>query len=197
MKACIAVLLPLLALGCALGRAQTVAPSITIGTHTLTLGMSETSVLEQLGSDLILKILPGGSARVAYATPEWRKLNSPESSWILEKKSTSGSVEIVGTVGFDAHRLVLAERHFEVEAASARSLFYAIDLASKSLEHDGFSGCQISTLDDNFTVEGGSSSKKVVFIDCGMKGISVELDTSDVPGWTPTSMGVIEWLHGK
>lgn len=56
MKAHIAVLVTLLAVCYVPASAQTVTPSISIGTHVLTLGMEETTVLEECGDDL--KLIP-------------------------------------------------------------------------------------------------------------------------------------------
>lgn len=51
MKAHFSFLLLFLALCCAVGFAQPATQSITIGTHVLALGMSESTVLEQLGTE--------------------------------------------------------------------------------------------------------------------------------------------------
>jgi hypothetical protein len=59
MKARLFVLSLFFAVCCVAGHAQPVKPSISIGTHVLTLGMPEPTVLEQLGTDLILRKFPG------------------------------------------------------------------------------------------------------------------------------------------
>jgi hypothetical protein len=90
--------LPLLGLVClSVGFGQPAKPSINIGEHVLTLGMAESTVLDQLGTDLILKKLPAG------VKPKGAE-NPPASAWIVQRKTESGFVE-VGSVTFDDHRL--------------------------------------------------------------------------------------------
>lgn len=188
MKACIAFLPLFLAVLCVPGRAQTVTPSITIGTHVLTLGMPESSVLAQLGSDLELR--PMG--------------RSPSgSSWGISKK-TGPIYQPMGSVYFDAsHHLTSAMSNRETEDTSGKSLFYAIDEATQSLEHDGLTECQISagnktqTEDAPSGVGSGTLSTRVILMDCGVKQVRITLYLSDVPGETPTQIEVTEFLHRK
>lgn len=188
MKASIAVLPLFLAVCCVPGHAQTAPPSITIGTHVLTLGMQESSVLVRLGSDLELK--PIGES-------------SSGSSWAISKKVGS-TYQLMGSVYFDtSHHLTSAIRNWEVEDTSSKSLFYAISEATKSVESDGPAACNISTVNANQMIQSpsgggtGSLDTKGVLIDCGSKQISIDLALSDAPGMTPSSIEVVEWLKGK
>ncbi|HUV69972.1 MAG TPA: hypothetical protein VMW15_09950 [Terracidiphilus sp.] len=189
MKASIAVLPLFLAMCSAGGFAQAVKPSITIGTHVLTLGMPESTVLEQVGNDLTLRHLPPGSK-------QGDETNPPDSIWLVEEK-TGNRFVLLGEVSFTAHKLSSVSRNWEIEISSAKSLFYAIDAASKSLEQEGFTNCQLSTVDRDYTVENGSISTRDVELDCGMKGTSISLSSSDAPDTVPTSASVMEWLHSK
>ncbi len=128
MTARIAVLSIFLATCVLPGGAQTVTPSITIGTHVLTLGMPESKVLEQLGTDLILRKYPAGVRPSSAKYP-------PESAWGVQRKTESGFA-IVGSVTFDDHKLSTAIRNWEIYDSS-KSLFYAVNEAMKSLEADG------------------------------------------------------------
>ncbi len=186
MKARIAVLLLVV---CCAADAQTVTPSITIGTHVLTLGMPETTVLEQLGTDLELYPIqhPG---------------NGVTSGWIVSKKTGALKGELMGSVYFDAsHHLWDAMRSWDVEDTSSKTLFYAINEATKSVESDGLTACHISTHDKSQTWTGpfgtGSIDSKEIMIDCGIKKITIDLTLSDVPRMVPTSISVEEELRGK
>ena len=120
MKAYFSFLPLFLALCYATGFAQSSRPSITIGTHVLTLGMSESTVLEQLGTDLSLQ-----------------RVGNSGSGWTVAKKGDS-VYRLMGSVYFDAsHHLASAMRNWDVEDGSSKSLFYAFDAASKSVESDG------------------------------------------------------------
>jgi hypothetical protein len=126
MKASIAVLpLFLASQCCATGRTQTVTPSIVIGGHVLTLGMPESRVLEQLGTDFVLRRFPAGAKPAGAASP-------PESAWAIQKKVESGFDE-VGSVTFDDHKLTTAIRNWDIQQSSSNSLFYAINEATKIL----------------------------------------------------------------
>jgi hypothetical protein len=186
MKARIAALSLLLMVWCAQGSSQRVALSITIGTHVLTLGMPESTVLEQLGTDLELRHLGAGKV----------------SSWMVERKV--GSVyKIVGNVVFDSHGLTSAIRYWETDESSGKSLFYAVNEATQSLKHDGLTNCNLSTSSTSRTEDSpsgsgsGSTDTKEVVLDCGAKRIKITLNLSDVPGFVPTQISVTEWLKGK
>ena len=135
MRAHAAILLLVLAMSCATGSTQTVTPSITIGTHVLTLGMAESSVLDQLGSDLELRHLGTGKF----------------SSWMVEHK-TGGVYELVGNVVFSERVLSAAIRYWNVEGSSSKSLFYALNDAVNRAESDGYTTCTISTHGDSKTI---------------------------------------------
>ena len=123
-----ALLLLLLAVCCTTGHAQTATPSITIGTHMLTLGMLESTVLESLGSNLELRHL--GTGKV--------------SSWLVEKKV--GEVyKVVGNIAFDGHVLTTAVRYWEIDDSSSKSMFYALNEAMHNAERDGLTSCTIAT----------------------------------------------------
>lgn len=119
------------------GGSQTSTPSVAIGSHVLTLGMPESTVLEQLGTDFILRKLPAGVKPIGAAT-------SPESAWAIQRKTESGFVE-VGTVTFDSHRLTTVIRNWNIQESSSKSFFYAVNEAMKSLEADGLTACRIAT----------------------------------------------------
>lgn len=189
MNARIAVMALFLASICTYGRAQQASPTITLGGHVLRLGMPESTVLEQLGGDFVLRNLPAGTKL------SWSE-RAPESTWAVEKKTESGFV-VTGMVAFDGHKLVSASHNSEAEVRSANSLFYAVDLASKSLEQQGYVACDLSTTDDGYTLENGSVSSKAIDLKCGSKGMSISLETSDAPDHVPTSITVIEWLRAK
>ena len=166
------------------GHAQTVTPSITIGTHVLTLGMPESVVLEQLGSDLTI------------SHPK-----TDPTSWVVTKKA--GSIfSALGTVSFTAHRLSDATRewYIDIDGPSSKSFFYAIDAASKSLEHEGFTNCQLHTFDNDYMSDVGSGSgsldSKSVILNCGMKRIDITLFLSDVPN-TASDITVTESLSSR
>jgi len=151
------------------GHAQTVTPSITIGTHVLTLGMPESVVLEQLGSDLTIS-----------------DSKTDPTSWVVTKKV--GSIfSLQGTVSFTAHRLSDATREWsiDIDGPSSKSFFYAIDAASKSLEREGFTNCQLHTSDYDYMADvgrgSGSLDSKSVILNCGMKRIAIALVLSDAP----------------
>ncbi len=186
MKVRVSTFLLLLAVCCASGRAQTVTPSIKIGAHTLTLGMPESSVLEQLGTDLKLRHLGTGSV----------------SSWMVERKV--GSVySVVGNVVFEAHVLTAAIRYWEIQESSSKSLFYALNDAINSAQTEGFNTCAIATNGgsqtmDSPTGEGsGSLNTREITMDCGPKRIKVTMSLSDTPGVVPMSIEVTEWLRRK
>lgn len=189
MKARIAAIPLLLAVACFLGHAQALAPSISIGTHVLTLGMPESTVLQQLGTDFTLRSFPQG-VKASYSK------ETPESTFGVQKKTESGFVQL-GVVSFDANKLVSAHRNWEIEITSSKSFFYAVDLASKSLEREGLTACQLSTIDNGYTRENGSVAFKEIDLDCGMKGESISLSLSDAPDMVPASLSVIEWLRPR
>jgi hypothetical protein len=180
MKARIAVLLLFLPVWCVSGRAQTVTPSITIGTHVLTLGMPESSELEQLGTDLqVYPIQDSG-------------LKDSGSNWIVSQKRQTKDF-IIADVHFDAsHHLASAAHSWDIEKTSSKSLFDAINEATKSLERDGRTACHLSTY--------GTSERHFpafdpeitgILIDCGIKKATIELLLSD------SSIEVMETLGHK
>jgi len=140
--------------------------------------MPESEVLEQLGNDLILRAVPKGIGPGS----EWTTITPPEST--------------LGRVGFTNHRLVSVSRNWDVKTTSARSLFYALDLASKNLEEDGFTNCRLTTGDKNQTVDKGSVSAQQIDLNCGAKGVTIFLTITDAPNYVSTSMHVREWLRG-
>jgi hypothetical protein len=186
VKACIRALFILLAACSSSANALAVTPSVAIGTHVLTLGMPESLVLEQLGTDLHLQRLPGSSS----------------SSWLVSKKVGS-TYKAIGSVTFDSQRLTTAIRYWVIEDSSSKSLFYAINEATKSLEHDGLTTCQVSTYGANETTDapsgGGSGSldTREIFIDCGVKQVKITLSLSDASGMAPSSIEVAEWLQRR
>lgn len=150
--------------------------------------MPESSVLEQLGADLELRHMGTGAV----------------SSWLVERKVES-IYKLVGQVVFDrnSHRLTSAMRHWDTDASSGKSLFYAIEQATQSLEHDGLTNCHLSNSAESRTEDAptgngnGSVNEKTVVINCGIKRINVTMYLSDVPGFAPTDIQVSEWLGGK
>lgn len=187
MNTRLAVLSLFLALCCDAGFGQAVTPSITIGTHVLKLGMQEQVVLEQLGPEFNLRADRG----------------SKGTAWSITKHPGS-TFEPVGSLFFDSsHRLVSAMRNWEIDETSSKSLFYAINEATKSLESDGLTDCQISSngasqMEQAPSGEGsGTVSKQEVLIDCGVKKIRIYLFLTDTPGVVPSSIGVTEWLGSK
>jgi hypothetical protein len=148
--------------------------------------MQESTVLEQLGTDLELQHLPG----------------SASSSWLVSKKV--GSIyKTMGNVTFDGHKLTTAIRYWEIEKSSSNSLFYAINDATKSLEHNGLTTCHLFTYGASQIIDapsgGGSGSldTKEILIDCGVKQIKITLHLSDVLGLDPSSIEVAEWLQSR
>lgn len=189
MKVCIAVLLLFLTVWCVPGRAQTATPSITIGAHVFKLGMKESSVLKQFGTDLEFD-------------PIQHPVQGMASGWYVSRKTGPIPGELTGYVYFDAsHHLAAAGRRWEIQDASSKSLFYAISEATKNLERDGLTACQISTHDAsqilNSPSSAGSVDMKEILIDCGIKQIRIDLSLSDVPGMVPSEIEVSEWLKGK
>jgi hypothetical protein len=153
--------------------------------------MPESEVLEQLDADLILRTAP----KAIGPGPELATTTSPESTWLVEK-NLGGVITVLGQVSFANHQLSSVSRNLEVKSTSARSLFYAIDLASRNLEEEGFTNCQLTTVHGNYTVDNGSVSAKQINLNCGMKGITIYLTTSDAPNYVSTAMSVREWMHG-
>lgn len=149
MKNRLSVLLLLLAVCLSAGFAQPVTPSITIGTHVLTLGMPEATVLDQLGNDLTLKHLSPGM-QPNPPLPD----SSPVSSWLVEKKAGSRFV-VVGGVSFKAHQLASASRSWEIDEASSKSLFTRLTLQAKVLSRrdSGIASYQPSTMTILLTTE--------------------------------------------
>lgn len=188
MNARIAVLSFFLALSCAAGFAQSVPPSITIGTHVLTLGMPESTVLKELQGDFELRPDSGSTAQ--------------NSSWVISKR-VGALFKLAGSLAFTSHKLTSASRNWDVDGSSSKSLFYAIVEATKSLERDGLTDCQISTngasqMEQAPSGEGsGTMSKQEVLIDCGVKKIRIYLFLTDTPGVVPSNIGVLESLGIK
>jgi hypothetical protein len=172
------------------GFAQSAAASLTIGPHVLTIGMPESEVLELLGTDLILRV-PNGLG----PGPELMASTRPESIWTVEK-DLGGMISVLGQIGFADHQLVSVSRNLEVKTTSARSLFNALDLASKNLEDEGFTNCRLTTGDSSRMVDRGSVSAKQINLNCGKKGITIYLTTSDAPNYLSTAMSVKEWMRG-
>jgi hypothetical protein len=192
MKSCTSLAPFLLTLCTLAGLAQSASPSLSFGSHALTIGMAESEVLEQLGSDLILKTVPKGvgpGPELATATP-------PDSTWAVEK-NLAGMFVVLGQVSFANHQLISVSRNLEVKSTSAKSLFYALDLAAKHLEEEGFPNCRLSTAHGSYPVDKGSVSAKQINLNCGMKGITIYLTTSDAPDFVSTAMSVREWMHGS
>lgn len=155
--------------------------------------MTESAVLEQLGTDFILRRFPAGVKPSTSATPS-------ESAWAIQRKTESGFVE-VGSVTFDDHKLTTAIRNWDIQESSSKSLFYAVNEAIKSLEADGLTACRIATYGSNRMIDSptgaGSGSLDIneILIDCGIKQVKVTLSLSDTPGVTPTDIEVSEWLQ--
>lgn len=173
------------------GFAQSAAPSLTIGSHALTIGMAESEVLEQLGSDLVLKRIQKGSG----PGPEPATATPADSTWAVEK-NLGGMLVVLGQVSFADHQLLSVSRNLEVKSTSAKSLFYALDLAGKNLEEEGFTNCRLTTVHASYTVDNGSVSAKQFNLNCGVKGITIYLTTSDAPSYVSTALSVREWMHG-
>ena len=173
------------------GLAQSPQPTLTIGPHALRTGMPESEVLAQLGTDLILKAVQKGLG------PGWElpAITPPESTWLVEK-DLAGMIIVLGQVGFTNHKLVSVSRNWDVKPTSARSLFSAVELASKNLEEEGFTNCRLATSDGSQAVDKGSVSLQKIDLNCGTKGISLSLTISDAPNYVSTSMHVWEWMHG-
>jgi hypothetical protein len=188
------LLLVLLAVCCTAGFAQTVKPSITIGTHVLTLGMSEMTVLEQVGSDLTLRKWPPSKFEGAKETPA--------STWAAQRDTKSGVV-IVGTMDFDGnHVLIGATRRWEIEESSSRSLFDALNDAMSSVEKDGLTTCVVATNGRSRTLgslttggHSGTLNTREILMNCGVKQIRLTLNLSDVSGMVPIQIDVFEWLR--
>ena len=195
MKSRIAILPLFLAVYCVAGRTQSVTPSITIGTHVLTLGMPESTVLDELGTDFIMRKFPSG-VKPASA------MNPPVSAWGAQRKTESGFV-MVGSVTFDDHKLTTAIRYWDIQKSSSKSLFYAMNEAMQSLEHDGLTACQIAAYGANRTIDSpnstgsGSLDTKEILFDCGVKQVKISLNVSDTPGMSPEDIQVTEWLQRK
>ena len=173
------------------GFAQSKPPSLNIGPHALRIGLSESEVLDQLGTDLILRKVQkenGPGSELTIITP-------PESTYAVEK-DLAGVIVLLGEVGFTNHQLVSVSRNWDVKTSSARSLFYALNLASKNLEEEGFTNCKIATGDRSYTVDKGSVSAQQIDLNCGTKGITLSLAISDAPSFVSTSMHVREWMRG-
>jgi hypothetical protein len=153
--------------------------------------MPESEVLEQLGADMILRTAP----KAIGPGPELTTPTSPESTWLVEK-NLGGVITVLGQISFAGHQLISVSRNLEVKSTSARSLFYALDLASRNLEDEGFTNCQLTTVRGNYTVENGSVSAKQINLSCGMKGVTIYLTTSDAPSYVSTAISVREWMHG-
>jgi hypothetical protein len=174
------------------GFTQSASPSLSLGSHVLTIGMAESEVLEQLGGDLIIKTVPKG----VEPGPELATSTPPESTWAVEK-NLAGMFVVLGQVSFAHHQLISVSRNQEVKSTSARSLFNTLDLASRQLEEDGFTNCRLSTVHGNYTVDNGSVSAKQINLNCGVKGITIYLTTSDAPRFVSTAMSVRERMHGS
>jgi hypothetical protein len=108
-----------------------------------------------------------------------------------------------GIVEFDDHKLITAIRYWDIEESSGKSLFYAMNAATQSLQSDGMTACQANTngytktIDAPSSGDSGSLDIKKIVIDCGVKQIRISLYLSDTPGTAPTSLEVTEWLQGK
>jgi hypothetical protein len=154
MNARVAVLSLFLALRGAAGFTQTATPSITIGTHVLTLGMPESIVLEQLGNDHYLEHLENST------------------DWAVFEGVGASDVQ-VGAVGFKNHLLSGAARIWTTgemigapsTESAGKSLFDAIADAIKDLNHGKLESCQLSTAKNAVFTE--------VVIDCGRKRVSI------------------------
>jgi hypothetical protein len=177
MKTRIFVLFLSLVACSATGFAQAVTPSITIGTHKLTLGMPEDIVLKQLGADLHL-------------------LQNQSGYWSVLRQKGQVIEAALGSVAFTDHRLSLATRTWEIDESSIKSLFYAIDAASKELEREGLTNCHISTTVKAFQAGETSTTSQEVEIDCGIKRVQISLDLADIHGTAPSAnVGVTEILQ--
>ncbi len=174
------------------GSAQSASPSLTIGSHVLKIGMAESEVLEQLGSDLILRT----ASKVVGPGPELETAAAPDSTWTVEK-NLAGMFVVLGQISFANHKLLSVSRNLEVKSTSSRTLFYALDLASRNLEEEGFTNCQLTTVRGSYPVDKGSVSAKQINLNCGMKGITIYLTTSDAPNFVSTAISVREWMHGS
>jgi hypothetical protein len=173
------------------GFAQSPHPTLTIGPHVLTTGMPESEVLDQLGADLILKAVQKGIGPGS----ELPTITPPESTWLVEK-DLAGMIIVLGQVGFANHKLVSVSRNWDVKTTSARSLFSALDFASRNLDEEGFTNCKLATADGSYAVDKGSVSAQKIDLNCGTKGIIISLTISDAPNYISTSMHVWEWMHG-
>lgn len=181
MNTRIAVLPLFLAVCCAAGRAQTVTPSITFGTHVLKLGMQETVVLEQLGSDFNLRAIRGSAGTT------WTVSEHPGSEF-----------KYMGSLFFDSsHHLAFAMRYWEIDDTSSSSFFYALESASKSLEGNGLTNCRVSTTEkDSSVVGGGNIHVKEILFDCGPEQVSIDQNLSKSADII-SGIGVTERLRGK
>jgi hypothetical protein len=168
----------IVSINCASGVAQSVVPSITIGTHVLTVGMSESVVMSDLRADYNLS-----------------KMSGSLDSWMVEKKVPDG-YSVVGMVGFEDHKLHGAYRNLEVEPTSAKSLFYAFANATKNLERQGFVDCKLKSAEQDVPMEDGAVATRSVSLACGPKTIVMELVVSDAPSVT-SSIYVNEWIGHK
>ncbi len=163
MKSHYFALLFSLAVCSAVGHAQTIEPSITIGTHTLTLGMPEQVVLNRLGSEFALHSYGRSSKGTAWAITD-------------PTKQPGSGFDVVGSLFFDSsHRLETVMRDWAIEDTSSSSFFSALDSASKNLERNGLTSCRISTSDKDSSVAGGGSIHvRGVYFDCGLLQVSIE-----------------------
>jgi hypothetical protein len=168
----------IVSINCAPGVAQSEVASITIGTHVLTVGLSESVVMSALRADYRLTQMSGSA-----------------SSWVVEKKAGE-NYTIVGMVGFSDHRLSGAYRNLEVEQTSAKSLFYAFANATKSLERQGFVDCKLKSSEQDIPTEGGAIAARSVSLACGPKWIEMHLVVSDAPD-VASSIYVSEWIGHK
>ncbi|MFZ0273960.1 MAG: hypothetical protein WB524_11815 [Acidobacteriaceae bacterium] len=177
MKARIAVMLLSLAVCSVPGRTQTPAPSITIGTHVLTLGMQESNLLEQLGSDLTLtRGIPG--------------------VWTISKSAVDVKAPI-GSVSFDkTHHLSGATRYWILDHGSSRSVFYALNAATEDLEYGGLVDCHLSTGNKDYSTDGANMHFKEIRFDCGAKMITLDFITSDTQVTRP-EVQVTEFLRRR
>jgi hypothetical protein len=172
------------------GFAQSTPPSLTLGPHELRMGLLESEVLDQLGTDLILRKIPKDTGPAS----EFTTITPPESNWAVQK-DLAGVTIVLGQVGFTNHQLVSVSRNWDVKTTSARSLFSALNLATKDLEEEGFKDCKISTVDRNYRVNKGGVTAQQIDLNCGVKGITISLAVSDAPNFVSTSMHVREWMR--
>jgi hypothetical protein len=168
--------------------AQTPTPSITLGTHVLTLGMQESFVLEQVGADFRLESLSGTS--------------TGEADWMITKKMGS-LYSMIGELNFKNHKLMTVERNWDIDEASSKSLFYAISEATDDLARDGLTNCHLSSAGASQMITGpdgtstGSLNTRKVLIDCGVKRMELYFALTDSPGMAPSSMQVQEILQSR